>query len=84
MLITCYKTVTSRSPTHQHEPQAVHWNITFKATPENKEQIKLLDFLLLREEFSTEVDIYRKPTATDKTVNFFQNRPIEHKIAADR
>ena len=30
------------------------------------------------------MDIYRKTTSIDTTINFFSNQPIEHKIAAYR
>ena len=30
------------------------------------------------------IEIYRKPTATDTTINFFSNHPIEQKMAAFR
>jgi hypothetical protein len=30
------------------------------------------------------VDIYRKPTSTDTTINFLSNHPIDQKMAAFR
>jgi len=37
-----------------------------------------------RKSSNFEMDIFRKPTATDTTISFFTNDPIEHKIAAFR
>jgi hypothetical protein len=45
---------------------------------------KFLDLLITRKPTSLELDIYCKPTATDTTINFLSNHPLEHKLAAYR
>jgi hypothetical protein len=60
---------------------SMHRNIIFKPTRKNNKQINFLDLPLIREKSSIEVDIYRKPTTTDTTINFFFNHPIQHKLA---
>jgi len=30
------------------------------------------------------ISVFRKPTSTDTTINFYSNRPLEHKLAAYR
>jgi len=39
---------------------------------------------ITRKSTSLELDIYHKPTATDTTINFHSNHPLEHKLAAYR
>jgi hypothetical protein len=39
---------------------------------------------ITRKHKQLEVDIYRKPTTTDTTINFHSNHPIERKMAAFR
>ena len=83
ILVICDKTIIDPDRL-TNSMNHIHKNITFKPTSENNEQINFLDLLLIWKELSTEVDIYRKPTTTDTTINVFSNNPIEHKIAAYR
>ena len=54
------------------------------ATPTPEENsVSFLD-LVTRHKNQIEIDIYRKPTATDTTINFMSNHPTEHKMAAYR
>jgi hypothetical protein len=62
----------------------IHKDIIFKSTSETNNQINFLDLLIIRNESSIEIDIYRKPYTTDTTINLFSNHPIEHKLAAYR
>jgi hypothetical protein len=62
----------------------VHNNIIFSGTYEDDGQINVLDLLLIWNEPNIHIDIYRKPTSIDITINFFSNRPTEHKMAAYR
>jgi hypothetical protein len=39
---------------------------------------------MTRKPTSLDLYIYRKPTATDTTINFLSNHPLEHKLAAYR
>jgi hypothetical protein len=40
--------------------------------------------LLIRHPSTVEIDVFRKPTTTDTTINFTSNHPAEHKMAAYR
>jgi hypothetical protein len=62
----------------------VHNNIMFSGTYGDDEQINVLDLLLIWKEPNIHIDIYRKPTSIDTTINFFSNHPTEHKMAAYR
>ena len=72
-------------------PQDIHTyingipqNIKLKATPEENSSIDFLDLTITRNHNQLQIDIYRKPTNTDTTINFQSNHPTEHKIAAYR
>ena len=47
-------------------------------------KIVLYSMTITRRHTEPEVDIYRKPTTTDTTINFLSNHPIEQKISAFR
>jgi len=61
-----------------------HNNIKLNPTYEEHSSIDFLDLKISREHKKRKVDIYRKPTTTDITINFFSNHPIEQKMAAYR
>jgi hypothetical protein len=44
----------------------------------------VIDLLIIREPSNLEIDIFRKPTITDTTINFLSNHPMEHKVATYR
>ena len=56
----------------------------FSGTYEDDGQINVLDLLLIWKEPNIHIDIYRKTTSIDTTINFFSNHPTEHKMAAYR
>jgi hypothetical protein len=62
----------------------VHPNLTFTPTQEENNSISFPDLLITRQPQGIEIDIYRKPTTTDTTINFASNHPMEHKMAAYR
>ena len=62
----------------------IHHNLHFKPTNENNNSIHVLDLLIIRNQFYLEMDIYRKPTTTDTTINVLSNQPTEHKTSAYR
>ena len=43
-----------------------------------------LDLAITYKQTTLEIDLYRKKTTTDATINFLSNHPIEHKMAAFR
>jgi hypothetical protein len=61
-----------------------HPNLEFTPTLEDNNRISFLDLLITRQPSSIEIDIYRKPTTTDTTINFTSNHPTEHKFVAYR
>jgi hypothetical protein len=62
----------------------IHKNPKFTITQENNKQINFLDVLITRQEQKLDINIYRKNTTTDTTINYLSNHPMEHKIAAYR
>jgi hypothetical protein len=60
----------------------IHGNIKLNTTHETNNKLNLLNLSITRMPTSLELDIYRKPTATDTTINFLSNHPHEHKLAA--
>jgi hypothetical protein len=62
----------------------IHPNLHFNPTYEQNNNISFLDLLITRHPTKLEIDIYRKPTTTDTTINFHSNHPNEHKLAAYR
>jgi hypothetical protein len=69
---------TTTNPDHlTYSMNNIHKNIVFKPTHEINNQINFMDLLIIRNRSSIEIDIYRKPTTTDTTINFFSSHPIE-------
>jgi hypothetical protein len=62
----------------------LHPNLEFTPTIEEKNRIGFLDLLITRQPSAIEIDIYRKPTATNTAINYTSNHPTEHKLAAYR
>ena len=61
----------------------IHNNLKLTPTHEEHNSINYLD-LTIRQHNKFNIDIYRKPTATDTTINFLSNHPIEQIMAAFR
>jgi hypothetical protein len=62
----------------------IHNNIKLNPTNEEHNSIAFLDLTIRRRHAIFEVDIHRKPTTTDTTINFLSNHPIEQKMVAFR
>jgi len=62
----------------------IHNNIKLNPIYEEHNSIAFLDLKITCRHTRLEVDIYRKPTTTDTTINFLSNHPIEQKMAAFR
>jgi hypothetical protein len=63
----------------------IHDSLQFSPTHENRSQINFLDLNITKKTNKLEIDIYRKPTTTDTTINNYPSyHPIEHKLAAYR
>jgi len=61
-----------------------HPNLQFTPSHEHKSSISFLDLLLIRQPDKMQIDIYRKLTTIDTTINYTYNQPNEHKMAAYR
>jgi hypothetical protein len=61
----------------------LHDDLVFTPTLENEHNsINFLDFLITRQPHSLDINIYRKATTTNTTINFLSNNPMEQKLAA--
>jgi hypothetical protein len=61
-----------------------HKDLHFTINDELNNQINYLDLNLINKQGQIEMEIYRKPTATDITINKNSCHPKEHKLAAYR
>jgi hypothetical protein len=60
-------------------------DLAFTPTLETEDNsINYLDLHITRQHNSIDINIYRKPTTTNTTINFLSNHPMEHKLAAYR
>jgi hypothetical protein len=76
---------TLTSPTSiQHYMDTIHSKIKLNPTHETNDNISFLDLSITRKPTSLELDIYRKPMATDTAINFLSNYPLKHKLTAYR
>jgi len=55
-----------------------------KLNTEKEEKIQFLDLTINRKKQNMFIDIYRKPTETDTTINCHSNHPLEQKLSAYR
>ena len=62
----------------------IHNNLQINLTPENAGQINFLDLTVTRKTTNLEIDMFRKPTTTNTTINYLSNHTLEHKLAAYR
>jgi len=64
----------------------IHTNLQLTPIHEDNAQVNFLDLLVLITRKATDliIDIYRKPTTTDITINYISNHPIENKLATYR
>jgi len=62
----------------------IHKNIMLNPTHENQSSINFLDLTVTSKQINLEINICRKPTTNDTTINFLASHPIENKMAALR
>ena len=62
----------------------MHTDLQFNPTQESNSCINFLNLTIIRRTSHLEIDIYRKPTATDTTIHFISIHPNEQKFAAYR
>jgi hypothetical protein len=59
-----------------------HENLQFTINEEINNQIEYLDLKLTNKQGQLEIEVYRKPTTIDVTINSNSCHPWEHKLAA--
>jgi hypothetical protein len=57
-------------------------HLEFKLSEDKNNSTNYLDFSTHRNTNSIDLEIYRKPTHTDVTIQFSSSHPLEHKLAA--
>jgi len=62
--------------TISHYINSIHSNLTFMPTQEHHKTISFLDLQITRKK-DTDINIYRKPSTTDITINYYSNHPTE-------
>jgi hypothetical protein len=82
-ILIIYNTRTTADDIHKHINNT-HKSLEFSPIPGNKIQINFLDLNITKKENKLEIDIYRKPSTTDTTINYISTHPMEHKLAAYR
>ena len=83
ILITYDTTRTNPHTIHAHINQ-IYDNIKLNSTYENNVRINILEWTKIRKQTNLKIDVFRKLTTTDTTVNFLSNHHKEHKMAAFR
>jgi hypothetical protein len=83
-ILIIYDTTHINDNTIHEYINRIHTNLQLNPTYENNGQINFLDLLIIRNNSNLEIDIYRKPTTTNTTINYTSNHPNEHKTAAYR
>jgi len=81
-ILIIYSTKTTTTESLCEHTNRIHPSLQFTPTIEENYSVSFLDLLLTRHKNQIKIDIYRKPTATDTTINFMSNHPTEHKMAA--
>jgi hypothetical protein len=83
-ILIIYDTRHSNDNTIQKYINQLHKNIQLTPTHEEQGQTHFLDLTIIRNNTKLEIDVYRKPTTTNTTINYNSNHPTEHKTAAYR
>ena len=55
----------------------IHGNKNLNPTYEIQRFINFVDLTLTRKQTNLEIDMYRKPTINDTTINFLSNHPVD-------
>jgi hypothetical protein len=83
-ILIVYNTTHTNPDTITQYANSMHRYLQLKPTLESNGQISFLDLTIIRNDIQLEIDIFRKPTTTDTTINYKSNHPGEHKLAAYR
>ena len=79
-----YNTEHTNIETINHYIKSIHPNLTFTPTQENHNSISFLDLQITRQHNTLDINIYRKPTTADTTINYYSNHRLEQKLVAYR
>jgi len=63
---------------------SINSNLELNPAPENNKKVNFLELTIIRNTPHFEIDVFRKPTTTDTTINYLSKHPQEHKLAAYR
>jgi hypothetical protein len=81
-ILIIYSTIHINNNTIQKYINQIHKNLQLNPTYENNSQLNVPDLLIIRNNSKLGIDIYRKPTTTNITINYTSNYPTKHKTAA--
>jgi len=79
-----YNTAQTNKGTITHYVNTIHNNLKLCPTPEQNNKVSFLDLAIIRNTPHLEIDIFRKPTTTDTTINYLSNNPLEQELVAYR
>ena len=83
-ILVIYDSTLTTPDSIQRYLSTIHNNIQLNPTHENNFSVSFLDLIFTRKPSHLDIDIHRKNTTTDTTINFLSNHPPEHKLAAYR
>jgi len=83
-VLVIYDVIRTNPEMIVHHANSMHSNIQLSPTLETNNQISFLDLVIIRKTQQLEIDIYRKPTRTDTTINYLSNHTMEQKLATYR
>jgi hypothetical protein len=83
-ILIIYDTTHTNDNTIYEYINRILTNLQLHPTHETNGKTNFLDFLIIKTPSNLEIDIYRKPTTTNTTINYISNHPNEHKTTAYR
>jgi hypothetical protein len=83
-ILVIYNSTLTNPDLIVHYSNTIHNNMRLTTNTESDHSFSFLDLQITRNPPNLEIKIIRKPTTTDTTINFYSNRPLEHKMAAHR
>ena len=84
IILIMYDQNKTNEQTILHQINKIDKNLQFEMSTEENDTINYLYISIHRNNNSTDISIYRKPTSTDTTIQLSSNHPYEHKIVAFR
>jgi hypothetical protein len=69
-VLIIYNTDHNSPENISHQINMIHPNLSFTPTYEENNTISFLDLLITRNNNTLDINIYRKPTTTDTTINY--------------